>query len=58
LSETAAEACWDVTAIDLTYGAVYCFGCHDYVYCDVVDTIAQTQRQLTGSSLGPTLAAC
>jgi len=40
------------TAIDLTYGVVLCFGCHDYVYCDEVDTIAQSQRQLAGTSLG------
>jgi len=41
-----------VPAIDLTYGVVLCFACHDYVYCDEVDTIAQSQRQLTGTSLG------
>jgi len=50
-----------VTAIDLTYGVVYCFGCHDYVYCDEVDTIAQSQRQVTGTPLGMSdisLGAC
>ena len=41
-----------LTAIDLTYGAVLCFSCHDYVYCDEVDTIVQSQRQLAGTSLG------
>jgi len=44
--------CVCVTAIDLTYGVVLCFGCHDYVYCDEVDMIAQSQRQLAGTSLG------
>lgn len=40
-------------AMDLTYGVVYCFGCNDYVYCDEVDTIIQSQRQLaTPTSLG------
>jgi len=42
-------------AIDLTYGVVLCFACHDYVYCDEVDTIAQTQRQSTTTSLGSSL---
>ena len=41
-----------VAAIDLTYGVVLCFACHDYVYCDEVDTVVQSQRQLTGTSLG------
>jgi len=44
--------CFFSAAIDLTYGVVLCFGCHDYVYCDEVDTIAQSQRQLVGSPLG------
>jgi ubiquitin carboxyl-terminal hydrolase 22/27/51 len=39
-------------AIDLTYGVVLCFGCHDYVYCDEVDVIARNQRRLADNSLG------
>jgi len=47
-----------VPAIDLTYGVVLCFGCHDYVYCDEVDMIVQTQRQLAGASLGMSTLVC
>ena len=35
-----------VLALDLTYGVVLCFACHDYVYSDDIDAVAQSERRL------------
>ncbi|XP_064637300.1 ubiquitin carboxyl-terminal hydrolase 22-like isoform X2 [Lineus longissimus] len=39
-------------ALDLTYGAVYCFSCKDYVYDRELDEMNKEQESLASKSLG------
>ena len=40
------------TAVELLYGAVYCFKCKDYVYDDDFEAIARAQAAKSAHSLG------
>ena len=39
-------------AVELSYGAVYCFKCKDYVYDEDCEAIARTQATKAAYSLG------
>lgn len=41
-----------VTAVDMTYGTIYCFWCNDYVYDADLEEVARKQCQKSDTSLG------
>ena len=40
------------SAMDLSYGNLYCFSCKDYVYDSDFEEIAKSQRRRAVTSLG------
>ena len=41
-----------VSAVDLTYGAVYCFSCQDYVYDEGFESIARKLHKQSKQHIG------
>ena len=40
------------SAVDMTYGTVYCFDCGDYVYDSEFEVMARQQSSKSAKSLG------